>query len=51
MAQWINFNRNNKSVLAHQYSVMREKFGPILPPLVCLSVERQRGITAILLQY
>ena len=37
-AQWINLNQNNRSVLAHQlqYSVLLEKTGPILQPLVGL---------------
>ena len=38
-AQWVNLNRNNRPVLASQYSVLWEKTGPILPPLVV----RQRG--------
>ena len=25
MMQWINLNRNNRSMLAHRYSVLREK--------------------------
>ena len=36
-AQWINLNRNNRCVLANQCSVMCEKIGPILPPLVGLT--------------
>ena len=28
MAQWINLNRNNRSVLAYQYSVLGEKNWP-----------------------
>ena len=42
MAQWVNnnLNRNNRSVLAHQYSVLWEKFGSISPPLVGLMAER-----------
>ena len=40
MAQWINLNQNNRSVLAHRYSVLWEKTGPILLPLVCLTAGR-----------
>ena len=43
MAQWINLNRNNRSVLSHQYSVLAEKTGPILQPLVSLTAGRQAG--------
>ena len=43
MAQWINLNQNNKSVLAHRYSVLGEKPGPILLPLVGLTGGRQAG--------
>ena len=39
--QWINRNRNNRSVLARRYSVLREKTDPILPPLVGLTAGRQ----------
>ena len=42
-AQWINLNQNNRSVLAHRYSVLLEKTGPILPSLVGL---RQGGRAA-----
>ena len=41
MAQWINLNRNNRSVLAHQYSVLGENTGPILLLLVDLMAERE----------
>ena len=37
MAQWINTNQNNRSLLAHQHSVLWEKTGFILLPLVGLS--------------
>ena len=37
MAQWINLNQNNRSVLAHQYSELREKTGFMLLPLVGLT--------------
>ena len=37
MAQWINLNRNNRSVLAHRYSALREKTGPMLLRLVGLT--------------
>ena len=43
MAQWINLNRNNRSVLASRYSVLREKIGPILSPLVGLTTGREAG--------
>ena len=43
MVQWINLNQNNRSVLAHQYSVLHEKTGPILLPLVGLMADRQAG--------
>ena len=36
MAQWINLNRNNRSVIAHQYSALSEKAGPVLLLLVGL---------------
>ena len=36
MAQWINHNQINRSVLAHQYFILSEKTGPILPPLLFL---------------
>ena len=39
-AQWKNFNRNNRSVLARWYSVLREKIGLILLPLVGLMAGR-----------
>ena len=32
MLQWIHVNRNNRTVLASQYSVLGEKIGPILAP-------------------
>ena len=41
MTQWINLNLNNRSMLAHQYSVLGEKAGPILLPLVGLTADRQ----------
>ena len=43
MAQWINLNRNNRSVLVHPHSVLGEKTGPILLPLVGLMAGRQAG--------
>ena len=37
MAQWINLNRNYRSVVAHRgYSALWEKTGPMLLPLVGL---------------
>ena len=41
--QWINLNQNNRSVLTHQYSVLWEKTGPILPSLVNLTAGREAG--------
>ena len=41
MAQWINLNQNNRSMLAYQYSVLGEKTGPILLHLVGLMAGRQ----------
>ena len=41
--QWINLNWNNRSVLVHQYSVLWETIGPILPPQVGLTTKRQGG--------
>ena len=46
MVQWKNLNRNNRSVLARQFSVLGEKIGPILPLLVGLTAERQEGRSA-----
>ena len=43
MAQWINLNQIKRSVVAHQYPVLREKTSPILPTLVGLTVGRQAG--------
>ena len=40
MVQWINLNRNNRSVLVSRYSVLSEKIGPILPSLVGLIAGR-----------
>ena len=37
MAQWINLNQNNRSVIAHQYSALSEKVGLVLLPLVGLT--------------
>ena len=37
IGQWINLNRNNISVFAHQYSVLWKKTCPILSPLVGLT--------------
>ena len=37
MAQWVNFNWNNRSVIAHHYSALSEKAGPVLLPLVGLT--------------
>ena len=34
MAQWINLNWNNRSVLAHRHSVLREETSPIFLLLV-----------------
>ena len=43
VAQWINVNQNNRSVLVCQYSVLREKTGPIFLLLVGLTAGRQAG--------
>ena len=43
IAQWMNLNRNNRSILAHLYSVLGEKTGPILVPLVGLMTGMQGG--------
>ena len=43
MAQWINFNWNDRSVLACRYSIMLKRTDPILPPLVDLMAGRQAG--------
>ena len=37
MVQWINLNRNYRSVVAHQYSALREKTGPMLLLLMDLT--------------
>ena len=37
MAQGINLNRNNRSVIAHRYSALPEKAGPVLLLLVGLT--------------
>ena len=37
MVQWINLSQNNRSVLAHRYSVLGENTGPILLSLVGLA--------------
>ena len=37
MAQWVNLNRNNRSVMAHRYSALSEKAWPVLRPLVGLT--------------
>ena len=42
-AQWINLNRNNRSVLVSRYSVLLEKIGPILPLLVGPMAGREGG--------
>ena len=43
MEQWINLNQNNRSVLAHQYSVLWEKTSPILLLVVVLMAQRLTG--------
>ena len=37
MAQGVNLNRNNRSVIAHRYSALSEKVGLMLLPLVGLT--------------
>ena len=41
MAQWINLNQNNRSLLAHQYSVLGEKLAH--PPTASGSYGREAG--------
>ena len=41
MAQWINLNQNNRSVLAHQYSVLWKNWS--YPPTASGSYGRQAG--------
>ena len=36
MVQWVNLNRNNRSVIAHRYSALSVKAGPMLLWLVGL---------------
>ena len=43
MAQWINLNQNNRSMLTHQHSVLGEKTGPILVLLVGCMAGREGG--------
>ena len=43
MAQWVNLNRNNRSVIAHRYSALSEKAGPVLLLLVGLTAGRLAG--------
>ena len=33
MVQWINLNWDNRSIVVHQFPLLWEKTGPILPPL------------------
>ena len=42
MTQWVNLNWNNKSVIV-QYSVLSEKAGPMLLPLVGHTAGRLAG--------
>ena len=37
MAQWVNLNQNNRSVIAHQHSALSEKAGPVLLLLMGLT--------------
>ena len=37
MAQWVNLNRNNRSVIVHRYSALSEKSGPMLLSLLGLT--------------
>ena len=46
IVQWINLKWNNRSVLAHQYSVLAEETGPILLSLVGLKAGRQAVMQA-----
>ena len=43
MAQWINLNGNNRSVIVHRYSTLSEKAGPVLLPLVGFMAGRLAG--------
>ena len=43
MTQWINLNWNNRSVLAHWHSVLKEKNCTYTSLLVCLMAGRQAG--------
>ena len=43
ITQCINLNQNNKSAVAHQYPVLLENTGPILPLLVGISYGRLAG--------
>ena len=43
MPQWMNLNRNNRSMIAHLYSVLEENTCLILLPLVGLTAEREGG--------
>ena len=47
MAQWINLNRNYKSVVVHRYSALWEKTGPMLLPLVGLTAGWLSGWLAV----
>ena len=42
MVRWINFNQNNKSVLAHQYSVLAHQYS-VLWEKTGLTAGRQVG--------
>ena len=43
MVQWVNLSQNNRSVIAHQYSALSIKAGPVLLPLVGLTAGRLTG--------
>ena len=43
MAQWVNLNPNNRSVIAHRYSALSEKAGLMFLPLVDLTAGRLAG--------
>ena len=43
MVQCVNLNQNNRSVVAHRYSALSEKAGPVLLPLVGFIAGRLAG--------
>ena len=43
MAQWVNLNENNRSVIPHRYSALSDKAGLMFLPLVGLTAGRLAG--------